>query len=364
MRRIGLVPFAALVVVVVGFAFTRDAGAQTLAASYTSGDLVLPIPDGASLEHEIAVTDTGQISNVEVFVRLNHTYDSDLALALIAPDGTRVTLSGLNGGAGDDYGTGSTDCAGTPTRFGDRAPLPVLLARAPFAGSFRPEAPLAVLRGKRVSGTWRLRIRNIGEEDSGSLFCWGLRVVRYPTTAAMTAVRFLEPFFPEGRNPRVQFSRSIRGTCWTGSLTSARYDAWRCMSGNLIRDPCFEDAYGDSPRLLACPGSRLGYDRLIRLTTRRDLPYRDGNPLRNGNGFGRNPWAISLSGTGCRFSSGASFVVRRKRANYFCRDGRVLLGSPIRRGRLWSIDSVRSTRFLDTGARPIVRRVRIRVVWW
>jgi hypothetical protein len=53
-----------------------------------------------------------------------------------------------------------------------------------------------------------------------------------------------------------------------------------------------------------------------------------------------------------------------KRANYFCAGGRILLGSPRRSGRVWTIDSMRSARFLQTGARPRVHRVRIDVAWW
>jgi hypothetical protein len=33
--------------------------------------------------------------------------------------------------------------------------------------------------------------------------------------------------------------RSRSGYCYTGSLTIARSDAWRCFVGNYLYDPCF-----------------------------------------------------------------------------------------------------------------------------
>ena len=31
----------------------------------------------------------------------------------------------------------------------------------------------------------------------------------------------------------------VEGSCWTGSVAALRADAWRCMVGNAIYDPCF-----------------------------------------------------------------------------------------------------------------------------
>ena len=51
------------------------------------------------------------------------------------PDGTNVTLSVNNGGAGDNYGTGANDCAGAATTFDDEAGTPITAGTAPFCGS-------------------------------------------------------------------------------------------------------------------------------------------------------------------------------------------------------------------------------------
>lgn len=44
------------------------------------------------------------------------------------------------------------------------------------------------------------------------------------------------PFTPPEVLPTVQKN----GSCWVNSIASPRQDAWRCMVGNVISDPCFE----------------------------------------------------------------------------------------------------------------------------
>ena len=124
------------------------------------------------------VTDTGTIGDVNVSVRLNHTFDGDLLLRLIAPDGTEVNLANNRGGAGDNFGAGANDCSGTPTVFDDSAGSPIGSGVAPFAGTFRPENPLAALNGKEMNGTWKLRVTDTAALDVGTVGCVQLELRR------------------------------------------------------------------------------------------------------------------------------------------------------------------------------------------
>ena len=73
-------------------------------------------------------------------------------------------------GAGDNFGAGVNDCSGIPTVFDDSAPIAIGAGTAPFAGSFRPESPLAAFNGKPVNGVWVLRVvRFTGAQMSGLL---------------------------------------------------------------------------------------------------------------------------------------------------------------------------------------------------
>ena len=138
----------------------------------------MPIPDLSTVEVPLNVPDTGSITDVNVKVRLNHTFDGDLELRLVAPDGTTVLLSDNRGGSGDNFGTGANDCSGTPTVFDDSAASAISTGVAPFAGSFKPETPLSALNGKNSAGTWKLRVSDTAAADVGTVFCFQLEISR------------------------------------------------------------------------------------------------------------------------------------------------------------------------------------------
>ena len=146
------------------------------AGSFSSGNLAMPIPDLATVEAPIHVTSSGLVGDVNVSVRLNHTWVSDLTISLVAPDGTTVALASGRGGSGDNFGTGANDCSGTPTTFDDSAASPISAGVAPFTGSFRPDSPLAGFNGKSMSGVWKLRISDSFNEDPGVLGCVTLQL--------------------------------------------------------------------------------------------------------------------------------------------------------------------------------------------
>ncbi len=159
------------------WAFDTQSGLQQT-QTYSSGNISVPIPDNGTVEHTINVPDTGTIVDVDVKIRINHTWDADLDIYLIHPDGTMVELSTDNGGSGDDYGSGPTDCTGTFTVFDDEATTPITSGTPPFAGSYQPEQPLSTLDGKPINGAWRLRITDDSPLDTGTLYCWQL-VITY-----------------------------------------------------------------------------------------------------------------------------------------------------------------------------------------
>jgi subtilisin-like proprotein convertase family protein len=150
----------------------------TITASYSSGNIAAPIPDVSSVDIPINVTDVGAVADVNVRVRLNHTFDGDLVLTLIAPDGTSVALASNRGGAGQNYGTGANDCSGVPTVFDDSASIAIGSGAAPFAGSFRPDSPLSAFNGKAVNGVWKLRVTDTAAIDVGTVGCVTLEIAR------------------------------------------------------------------------------------------------------------------------------------------------------------------------------------------
>jgi subtilisin-like proprotein convertase family protein len=150
----------------------------TFPGSYSTGDIAVAIPDVSSVEIPIVVTDTGTVADTNVKIRLNHTFDGDLEIALIHPDGTSIIISDNRGGAGDNFGTGANDCSGTHTVFDDQAAVAISAGTAPFAGSFRPDNPLSAFNGKPTAGTWKLKIADTGASDVGTVGCVQLEIAR------------------------------------------------------------------------------------------------------------------------------------------------------------------------------------------
>jgi hypothetical protein len=128
-------------------------------------------------------------------------------------------------------------------------------------------------------------------------------------------------FHPKGaRGP------AVNGNCGMGeSAALDRADAWRCIVGNLIYDPCFSTApHATSVICGAMPGKPYG------ITVRLAQPLPTHAPARD-----RQPWILALGdGSTCTFATGATFGVGGQRANYYCTDKDWLIGLPST-GRVW-----------------------------
>ncbi|UCG15167.1 MAG: proprotein convertase P-domain-containing protein [Phycisphaerales bacterium] len=142
---------------------------------YFSGDLSVPIPDGdaAGITSNIPVTETDQVSDVDVTVNITHAFDDDIDLMLISP--AAVTAFTDIGSLGNDF---------IDTTLDDEAagPMPDTSSAAPFTGAFQPEdgPALYVLDGVPASGTYTLSVTDDKIDDTGTLDSWSL-LIESPT---------------------------------------------------------------------------------------------------------------------------------------------------------------------------------------
>jgi len=122
---------------------------------------------GTVTESVISITDDFVINDVNVTLNLTHTFDGDLDIFLIAPDGTPVELSTDNGGSGENF---------TNTVFDDSAATSITTGSAPFTGSFKPEGSLSTFNGMQSLGDWTLSITDDANSDGGTLLDWSLQI--------------------------------------------------------------------------------------------------------------------------------------------------------------------------------------------
>lgn len=157
--------------------------------------------------------------------------------------------------------------------------------------------------------------------------------------AARTAVTTFSPFGAEGGlRSGLRATPEYGGSCASGSFIVRGAGVFRCFSGSTIRDPCYVDdlAGNDERSVVVCVASP--WDRaVVRLRISGELAPAFGA------GAGAPPWALRLrSGTRCVFLEGATTVVRGRRLNYGCGNGRWLIGTPNRSRATWTIQQLRS----------------------
>ena len=147
-----------------------------------------------------------------------------------------------------------------------------------------------------------------------------------------TEVRVAAPFDPRGLVSGLTVSARAAGSCWTASLaSSSRPDAWRCMAGNRIHDPCFAGFVGPD-QVAACFASPWSSD-VVLLALSGPLP---ADVARPGTLLGGPPWALELaSGERCTMLTGATWAVAGLRVNYGCPGDVFVVGDLDRGGPAW-----------------------------
>ena len=179
-----------------------EAIANPVTKVYSSGNLTTPIEDSSFVPgaiilgitgSKITVPDEGRIVGVKLRLRMSHTVDSGLLtfISLNAPDrpeGDEGDTFAIISNRLADFGSGSTDCAGSPATLDDSASTPIETSSPPFVGSYRPATPLADLAGGPIAGEWDISLFDTTPGGSGTLYCWELEVTYEPPSTDLTLV--------------------------------------------------------------------------------------------------------------------------------------------------------------------------------
>ncbi len=177
---------------------------------------------------------------------------------------------------------------------------------------------------------------------------------RRPLTGAPTVATVYRPFSSSG-SVLMSITATKSGNCFVSSGTTGRSDAWRCIFGNFILDPCFSSTAATA--FVLCPTAPWT-NRGIKITLKSKLPLAHANhgPI----SLAEQPWALQLTnGTGYLFAGGASSVVGGLRLNYFTSGSSSvgLWGYPDRHVQPWTIYQA------PASAKHLTTKVAIRHAW-
>ncbi len=146
--------------------------------------------DGTPIEFEINVSgipDTIDITNFgleKVCFDLLHTYDADMRIHLIAPDGTIILLLDGCGGGDDNF---------INTCLNDQSNVSILTGTAPFTGLYKPIGQIGMVNNfQNPNGIWKLRILDTyAFADFGILNSWEIDFSNTPSVPTFFDSTFL-----------------------------------------------------------------------------------------------------------------------------------------------------------------------------
>lgn len=186
-------------------------------------DVTISATGTPTVTSSIALTGlTGTLLDVDVKVNIYHTWDNDLQITLIAPDGTRIQLFNRHGGSGDNL---------LGTTFDDAATTSISTAAAPFTGTFRPTQLLSALNGKSPNGIWRLEVKDLARADGGRLDSWSLVLKTGAAPAALPAASSTTAA-PTNRlvDSFVDLFANDIGDVWLDACGNRPSNTWRILS--------------------------------------------------------------------------------------------------------------------------------------
>lgn len=190
------------------FALSKNIGLgytfSTSCNSYTN-NTALPVPDGAganvagaTVAKTVNVPISGTISDVNVTLSGTHTYNWDLIVALMHPDGTTTALLNRNC---NQISTGFN------ILFNDGAASAIVCSAAPN-GTYKPNQALSAFNGKPMNGTWTLLANDNYNGDTGTINNWTVEICATVAQLA-TAANELKDFAiypnPSKGNFNIQF---------------------------------------------------------------------------------------------------------------------------------------------------------------
>jgi subtilisin-like proprotein convertase family protein len=128
------------------------------------------IPDVATVTDTQVVSGVGaNLAALDVFLKIQHTFNADLDITLKSPAGVIVVISTDNGGGNDNVFDGTTFDGDSTDTVTDHVYTNLVVA-TPLS----PEGSFGAFYGADPNGTWEISVTDDLGADVGTLFQWDL----------------------------------------------------------------------------------------------------------------------------------------------------------------------------------------------
>ncbi|MCX8090770.1 MAG: S8 family serine peptidase, partial [Verrucomicrobiae bacterium] len=163
-----------------------------------SADLNVPIPEYPGVLYSTAIVGLPPghiVEDLNVSLRASHQYASQLKFTIRSPSGTELVLAdgAWTPATATDYGTGVCGQGELRTVFDSEATNTFENTPLPYIVPMRPQySTLTIYNGQPAPGTWTLKVEDRWSPFTGTLNCWGLRIVSRDTNYVAEVFRDCE----------------------------------------------------------------------------------------------------------------------------------------------------------------------------
>jgi hypothetical protein len=153
--------------------FTRAVG---FAPAPTGMPVAIPDNSPAGITNTFNVLGNVTLSDVNVRVKIDHSWVGDVYIKLRSPLGTEVVLLDRPGYAGAGFGCGTDNMDVTFDDAASIVPETWCANTNPWlSGPAKPFTPLSAFNGQSTPGNWVLTVEDLAAADVGTLITWELQ---------------------------------------------------------------------------------------------------------------------------------------------------------------------------------------------
>jgi subtilisin-like proprotein convertase family protein len=162
--------------------------------SSTGNPITISASGTPTINSIISVSNSFILSDINVSVKVNHTYINELTATLISPSGTQIKVF-------DGLCT-ATNISNIDATFDDAGNAIVCSNNPGVSGTVKSKENLTAFNGQNATGNWTLRIKDNGAGDGGALVNWSMSMCSLTNISLSTNENKFENFalYPNPNN--------------------------------------------------------------------------------------------------------------------------------------------------------------------